>query len=129
MIEDYRIQGPVHTSKLIRQGNEDIRETANLIEQQNNEMLNQIIFFINESKLSKCPEVEIEIKNGINFRAILDSGSEVNLLSERFYDQLIKTSRSTRTTSRKCCTSNGFWKTLKDDKTRPVIVYYRRRWL
>jgi hypothetical protein len=35
--------------------------------------------------------VEIEVKNGIKFRAILDSGSEVSLLSERVYEQLIKT--------------------------------------
>jgi hypothetical protein len=77
--------------ELNRQGNEYIVETANLIEQQNKEKSNQIVFFINESNLSKCPEVEIEVKNGIKFRAILDSGSEANLLSERVYDQLIKT--------------------------------------
>jgi hypothetical protein len=72
--------------------------------------------------------VEIKIKNGIKFRAILDSGSEFNLLSERVYDQLIKASRSTSTAARKCCISNGLWKTLKEDnKTSPVRVYYRRR--
>jgi hypothetical protein len=59
IIEDYRIQGPVNTTKLNRKGNEDIRETVNLIGQQSNEKPNQIVFFINESKLSKCPEVEI----------------------------------------------------------------------
>jgi hypothetical protein len=129
MSEDYRIQGPVNPSELIRQGNGHIRETENLIEQ-NKEKQKQIVFFINESKLSKCPEVEIEIKNGIKFRAILDSESEVSLLSERVYEQLIEKRAEVPVTTRKCCTSNGLWKMLKEDhKTSPVRVYYRRRWL
>jgi hypothetical protein len=45
------------------------------------------VFFINENKLSNCPELEIEVKNGITVRAILDSGSEVNLMSERVFEQ------------------------------------------
>jgi hypothetical protein len=49
------------------------------------------VFFINESQSKKCPEVDIKVKNGIHFIAILDSGSEVNLLSERVYEQLMKT--------------------------------------
>jgi hypothetical protein len=92
MIEDYRIQSPVNTFELNNQENDDNIETTKLIEQQNKEKSDKIaFFFINENKLSKSPEVEIEVKNGIKFRAILDSGSEVNLLSERVYEQLIKT--------------------------------------
>jgi hypothetical protein len=37
--------------------------------------LEQTVFFINENKLSNCPELDIEVKNGITVKAILDSGS------------------------------------------------------
>jgi hypothetical protein len=40
-----------------------------------------IVFFINESNLSKGPEVEIVFGDGTGIRAILDSGSGVNLLA------------------------------------------------
>jgi hypothetical protein len=53
----------------------------NNYEQQNKDDLDQIVFSINENKLSKCPEVEIEIRNGITVQAILDSGSEVEFLT------------------------------------------------
>jgi hypothetical protein len=52
--------------------------------------LDQTVFFINESKLSNCLELEIDIKNGITVKAILDSGSEVNLMSGRVFEQLNK---------------------------------------
>jgi hypothetical protein len=50
-----------------------------------------VVFFINENQLAKCPEVEIRIKNGITLRTIIDSGSEVNLISEKAFEQLRKT--------------------------------------
>jgi hypothetical protein len=50
----------------------------------------QVVYFINENKLTKCSEVQIEIKNVAKVKAILDSGSEVNLLSERIYDLSVK---------------------------------------
>jgi hypothetical protein len=50
VIEDYRIQGPVNTFELNRQENEGIIETTKLIEQQNTEKSDQIVFFINEVK-------------------------------------------------------------------------------
>jgi hypothetical protein len=49
-----------------------------------------IVLFINEDNISKSPQVDITISNGIQISAILDSGSEVNLLSGSNYEKLIK---------------------------------------
>jgi hypothetical protein len=49
------------------------------------------IFFINEETLSKSPLVEILSEREVKARAILDSGSEVNLLSQDVYNKLVST--------------------------------------
>ena len=48
-----------------------------------------ILFFINENDLSCCPQVNISFGNGISASALLDTGSEANILTEKLYDQLI----------------------------------------
>jgi hypothetical protein len=43
------------------------------------------ILFINENKLYKSPVVELSLGNGKVIKAILDTGSEINLLTENVY--------------------------------------------
>jgi hypothetical protein len=43
------------------------------------------ILFINENKLYKSPVVELSLGNGKVIKAILDTGSEINLLTESVY--------------------------------------------
>jgi hypothetical protein len=49
-----------------------------------------VVLFINEANLENCPRIEISISGKFKIKAILDSGSEVNLLSEGVYEGLIK---------------------------------------
>jgi hypothetical protein len=53
------------------------------------EAVDCIVFFINETALGQSPQVEI-VTNKISINAIIDSGSEVNLISEEIYGKLIK---------------------------------------
>jgi hypothetical protein len=46
------------------------------------------ILFINESQLYKIPAVELILENGKKIKAILDTGSEINLLTEIVYLEL-----------------------------------------
>jgi hypothetical protein len=59
-------------------------ESSDEIETHDSDVL---VFFINEATLGQSPQVEIMIDNEA-IHAILDSGSEVNLLSERGYQKL-----------------------------------------
>ena len=54
------------------------------------ETTGMLVLFINEANLANSPQVEIRVKE-CRFTAILHSGSEVNLLSERAYEKLIGT--------------------------------------
>jgi hypothetical protein len=49
-----------------------------------------VIFFINETTLGQSPHVEIKVTAKFIVNAILDSGSEVNLISGKIYEKLIK---------------------------------------
>jgi hypothetical protein len=49
-----------------------------------------VVLFINEANLANSPQVRIKIQR-CQFTAILDSGSEVNLMSERVYEKLLET--------------------------------------
>jgi hypothetical protein len=49
---------------------------------------NYIVYFINENRLGQSPLVEIRVKNKFPIHAILDSGSEVNLISQDVYEKL-----------------------------------------
>jgi hypothetical protein len=90
MIEDNVIRGSLNTYKLTRPKNCEINMLSDFGERHENETLAPTALFINETNLPKCPEVEIVFRDGTEIRAILDSGSEVNLLSERVYDKLVK---------------------------------------
>jgi hypothetical protein len=48
-----------------------------------------LVLFINEENLAKSPMVEISLTSDMRVKAILDSGSEVNLLAQSIYDKLL----------------------------------------
>jgi hypothetical protein len=49
---------------------------------------NYIVYFINENRLGQSPLLEIKVKNKFSIHEILDSGSEVNLISQEVYEKL-----------------------------------------
>jgi hypothetical protein len=49
-----------------------------------------LAYFINENRLTKCPEIDIKFNDGFSLRAIIDSGSEVNIISERAFEEMNK---------------------------------------
>jgi hypothetical protein len=53
----------------------------------------QIVYFIHDEHVSRCPEVEIKFKVETTIRSIIDSGSEVNIISMKAFDKLIKTQK------------------------------------
>jgi hypothetical protein len=81
--------GPPNPAKFTKSGDYEFKEVSEF-EEQEEEMASPVVFFINEDNLLKCPQIEIVFSNGTSIGAILDSGSEVNLLSEKIYDRLVK---------------------------------------
>jgi hypothetical protein len=54
------------------------------------EAANFVMFFINDANLISSPQMTISVSGKFDITAIVDSGSEVNLLSDRVYEQLAK---------------------------------------
>jgi hypothetical protein len=52
--------------------------------------LEYTVLFVNEDIISKSPQVDVTVRDGTQISAILDSASEVNLLSESIYEKLLK---------------------------------------
>jgi hypothetical protein len=80
--------GPPSPSELAREASSDGELGIKYIERILTDTSACIIFFINEANLCQSPQVEIKVAGRIVINAILDSGSEVNLLSERVYEKL-----------------------------------------
>jgi hypothetical protein len=100
--------GPPNPSKFKESKDYQFNELSKVEGGQEEETTTPVVFFINEDNLSKCPQVGIVFSNGARIRAILDSGSEVNWLSEGVYGRR----RSTSVTVRKHRVGNRFWKAL-----------------
>jgi hypothetical protein len=49
-----------------------------------------MVFFINENDLACCSQVNSSFGNGISASALLDTGSDANILTAKLYDQLIE---------------------------------------
>jgi hypothetical protein len=80
--KNYAVLGPKDTiRRRIREEVEEFSENESK-KGKVNWNTRHMAYFINENRLTKCPKVEIKIRNVAKIRAILDSGSEVNLLSE-----------------------------------------------
>jgi hypothetical protein len=82
--------GPPGPSKLAREASSDNDLGNESIERSLTDMSDCIIFFINEATICQSPLVEIKVASRIVVNDILDSGSEVNLLSEKVYEKLTK---------------------------------------
>jgi hypothetical protein len=81
-------QGPPNLSRLDS-------EHDNSIENEHDEasaadLTDCIVFVINEANLCQSPQMKIQVADKFDVNAILDSGSEVNLLAESVYEKLIK---------------------------------------
>jgi predicted aspartyl protease len=87
--ENNHSQGPPKAPKLARKHGQKFPEVT---QAQSNatDLTDCVVLFINESKTIQSSQVEIRVENKFYITAILDSGSEVNLLSERVYNNLIK---------------------------------------
>jgi hypothetical protein len=84
--------GPPSPSKLARECSIDSDLGNEYIERSLTDTPDCIVFFINEANLCKSPHEEIKVAGRIVINAILDSRSEVNLLSERLYEELTQSS-------------------------------------
>jgi hypothetical protein len=82
--------GSPNPSKLTTQVNCGYNKSSEFVKEQEEEITAPTVFFIDEDNLAKCPQVDIVFSNGTRVRAILDSGSAVNLLSESVYCRLVK---------------------------------------
>lgn len=83
------LQGPTQALHTIDDPNSEDQadeEDSNKLEQ----ATDMVVFFISEAILANSPQVPIKMHK-CQFIAILDSGSEVNLMSERVYEKLIET--------------------------------------
>jgi hypothetical protein len=87
------LNGPPSVAKLSKLSKETSSENELAVEFMSsslNGFTDCEVLFINESKLGYSPQMEIKISNKFVVNAILDSGSEVNLLSEVIYEELSK---------------------------------------
>jgi hypothetical protein len=81
-------KGPPRTIKLTNETSSEGELERGCIGSELDENTDCVVLFINESKLGHSPHIKIKISNKIVLNAILDSGSEVNLLSEEIYGEL-----------------------------------------
>jgi hypothetical protein len=81
---------PPRPPKLAREASSDSNLGNISIERSLTDTSDCVVFFINDANLCQSPHVEIKVAGRIVINAILDSGSEVNLLSERVYEKLIQ---------------------------------------
>jgi hypothetical protein len=49
-----------------------------------------VVLFINDSTLGRSPQIELKVSEEFRISAILDSGSEVNLIAEDVYQRIAK---------------------------------------
>jgi hypothetical protein len=81
------IPGPPVLNKCSSEFEEKSRDDKGKIEFK---MIEPIILFINEESLVESPIIEISVGEGMIIKAILETGSEINLLAGSVYEKLIK---------------------------------------
>jgi hypothetical protein len=82
--------GPPSISNLTEKPNCDSNSEIKFIERSPHDAANCIVLFIIETTLGQNPQIGITVEDRFVINAIVDSGSEVNLLSEEVYEKLIK---------------------------------------
>jgi hypothetical protein len=103
----YVFQGPPQASQITDDPNSESQSDEES-GQDFEEDTDMIVLCINESSLANSPQVLINTHQ-CQLTAILQSGSEVNLLSERVYEKLIERFTSPYLTCRGSSSSNGVW--------------------
>jgi hypothetical protein len=82
--------GPPSPSNLAREASCDGDLGIESTERNLTNMSDCIAFFVNKARVCQSPQIEIMVAGRTVINAISDSGSEVNLLSERVYEKLTK---------------------------------------
>jgi hypothetical protein len=82
--------GPPSPSKLDKEPSLDDELEIKSLRRMSHDVSDCIVFFINETTLGQSPQIEIKVAGRIGINAIVDSGSEVNILSEEVYEKLRK---------------------------------------
>jgi hypothetical protein len=80
------ISGPL---TLISSSDDSNRRQVGTADSKRTEEPESVVLFINEENLANSPMVEISLTSDMRVKAILDSGSEVNLLAQSIYDRLL----------------------------------------
>jgi hypothetical protein len=62
--------------------------TNNQEDTEEDELIEPTVFFINEETLSKSPQITVSFDKELAAPALLDSGSEVNIISKEIFDKL-----------------------------------------
>jgi hypothetical protein len=104
--------GPPSPSKLATESSCDCDLEHKSIERNLTDTSDCIVFFINEASLCQS-QVEIKIADTIVINAILYSGSELILLSERVYEKLTQSGVDIPVLPVELCASNSFWEALE----------------
>jgi hypothetical protein len=79
------VLGLASTSKLPVELISDGNSQRELVEKNSHDAADCIVFFINETILGQRPQIEIMVTDKLMIKAILDSGSEVNLISQEIF--------------------------------------------
>jgi hypothetical protein len=83
-----------------------------------------ILFFINENDLACCPQVNISFVNSISASALLDKGSDANILTEKLYDQLIVAGVSVPTSLGNVALVTAFGRGTETIKRQALIEFF-----
>jgi hypothetical protein len=83
-------QGPSNLSSLDSEHDNPIENEHDEASASAADLTDCIVFVINEANLCQSPQMKIQVADKFDLNAILDSGSEVNLLAESVYEMLIK---------------------------------------
>jgi hypothetical protein len=86
-VEDHNVSGPTLPSE-INPRNQN--EVTGLDDCQDFNTMEQLVLYVYEDRLVKSPQIEITFNDKCKSIAILDTGIEVSMLSERVYMKMIK---------------------------------------
>jgi hypothetical protein len=115
--------GPLHRLSVQGKASAVLNESESLDGEIEPEALGGlVVFFINENDLACCPQVNISFVNGISANALLDTGSDANILTEKLYDQLIVAGVSAPTLSLDSVTAFG--RRTKRIKRQALIEFF-----
>jgi predicted methyltransferase len=86
-VENHSVSGPTLPSEINSRNRSEMTKLDNC---QKVDTMEQLVLYVYEDKLVKNPQIEIMFSDKCKAIAILDTGSDVNLLSKRVYIKLVK---------------------------------------